>query len=147
MPNWCMNTAAFRHTNADMLSRLASCDHDARGLFAEFVPIPEDQKNNWYDWCCTNWGTKWDASEVRLVRHGDSIEARFDTAWGPPIEWYQKMLALGFRIEATYLEPGLGFCGEYSNGHATEYDFDNATENIKKEYFDYFEDLGADVDK
>lgn len=36
--------------------------------------------DTWYDWCCENWGTKWNACEVCMGR--DSIS--FQTAWSVP---------------------------------------------------------------
>lgn len=36
---------------------------------------------NWYDWCCDNWGTKWNAYENQQP---DSDTIIFETAWAPP---------------------------------------------------------------
>jgi len=36
--------------------------------------------DTWYDWCCENWGTKWNACEVYVDE--DSIS--FQTAWSVP---------------------------------------------------------------
>lgn len=33
---------------------------------------------NWYEWCCENWGTKWDASQCSYS--GNTLI--FETAWG-----------------------------------------------------------------
>ena len=38
----------------------------------------------WYDWCCDNWGTKWNASDVDVEKDVDWIEYQFTTAWGAP---------------------------------------------------------------
>ena len=40
-------------------------------------------KNNWYDWCCFNWGTKWNAYDTYLNKEENSIT--FDTAWSCPL--------------------------------------------------------------
>lgn len=37
-------------------------------------------KNNWYDWCCDNWGTKWNAYNISV----DENSITFDTAWTTP---------------------------------------------------------------
>jgi len=36
----------------------------------------------WYEWCCENWGTKWNACEVELDRENKTLS--FDTAWAAP---------------------------------------------------------------
>lgn len=41
---------------------------------------------NWYDWACANWGTKWNAYSVIAGKTscGDGI-VTFETAWAPPM--------------------------------------------------------------
>jgi len=48
--------------------------------------------DNWYNWCATNWSTKWGAYDIAdPVRNDDgSITYRFDTAWSPPVTWLEK---------------------------------------------------------
>jgi hypothetical protein len=46
---------------------------------------------NWYDWCLSRWGCKWDAHFVEYCGLSEEFgEARlsFDTAWNPPEEIY-----------------------------------------------------------
>ena len=38
--------------------------------------------DNWYDWRCANWGTKWNASETSYDKENQTL--RFDTAWSIP---------------------------------------------------------------
>ena len=49
---------------------------------------------SWYDFCVNEWGTKWD-TECHSVdiyeEHPDTLEAVFDTAWAPPIQFYEKL--------------------------------------------------------
>ena len=40
--------------------------------------------DNWYDWACLHWGTKWDASTPWLESDGWELRYDFDTAWSPP---------------------------------------------------------------
>lgn len=49
--------------------------------------------DNWYDWCCNNWGTKWDACHAAHERmpftsagrsDQDRVTISFDTAWAAP---------------------------------------------------------------
>ena len=67
-----------------------------------------------YQWCISNWGTKWNASDVRL---GDcdeyEINLHFSTAWEPPVP---VILAASSKFpqaefELVYYERGMGFHG------------------------------------
>jgi len=40
---------------------------------------------------------------------------RFDTAWSPPIGWYEALNALDMTVEAYYFESLMQFCGQWSN--------------------------------
>lgn len=48
--------------------------------FNKLIPIPND-KNDSCDWCCTNWGTKWNAYENEEY---DINTIGFLTAWSNP---------------------------------------------------------------
>jgi hypothetical protein len=116
-------------------------------LFNEFVPVPEqlkeatastadeyqeqNEKNlketgfaSWYDYCVNEWGTKWDCSPYsnQVTNEGKTLSCAFDTAWAPPVAFYEKMENLGFTVEAMYYEPGMGFCGIYECGFDETYD-------------------------
>ena len=130
MPNWCMNTVTLLHTDPVLVQRVK--DSFSRGeLCQEFVPIPEEEKENWYNWCIENWGTKWDVGSNSNI--GGDMDDRdggvflnFDSAWTPPTAFYEKMEELGFSIEAYYYEPGCGFCGRWSSADGDDYyEFDD----------------------
>lgn len=45
---------------------------------------------DWYDWCCNNWGTKWNAFDIdveEMDEEYDECLVRFTTAWVPPEKW------------------------------------------------------------
>lgn len=57
----------------------------------EVAEIQATGSRDWYDWACSNWGTKWNACHVREPDSynyeqgkGKSWRLVFDTAWGPP---------------------------------------------------------------
>ena len=48
-----------------------------------------------YNWCIDNWGTKWTASATNnedVWIYEDEVQLQFDTAWGPPVGIYNKLV-------------------------------------------------------
>ena len=80
-----------------------------------------------YEWCITNWGTKWGLYDVELTE-GDfengRLEYTFQSAWSPPVPVVQAMSkqfpSLTFALD--YFEGGGGFMGSclYENGQEVE---------------------------
>ena len=74
---------------------------------------------DWYSFCTGEWGTKWDVNtdnEKPFKIDGNQVTINFDTAWSPPMQIYYALEDMGFRVEATYIEQGMGYIGYYSNG-------------------------------
>jgi hypothetical protein len=152
MPNWCNNTAEIYHTDPAMLERVREAFNKG-ALLEEFIPVPaslkiiagsvsdpveqaklvEDTKRNqethgygnWYDFCVNEWGTKWDigadGQPAQDIEGG--LILSFDSAWAPPVSAYEKLEDLGFRIRATYYEPGMAFAGIWENGSDDYYEY------------------------
>jgi hypothetical protein len=136
MPNWCANKLTVEHDDLVMLDRFVRA-YNAGTVCNEFIPKPKDIGDGWFDWCVTNWGTKWDVGAdvgtEREERHGlratvvgNQANCSFDSAWSPPIGLYEKLVELGYNVKASYWEPGMAFCGIYDNG------FDNYIEYTSK---------------
>lgn len=142
MPNWCYNTLSVSHENPEMISKLVDAAKND-SLFDAFVPMPEELRNttapsptneelvakygasDWYSWSCNNWGTKWDCSDADASTvDGKSATVFFNTAWSPPIPFYDALVQMGFSVEATYTEEGMGFAGHYENGEDYEVSLD-----------------------
>ena len=77
-----------------------------------------DGKNDdrWYHWCISNWGTKWDLSELSIDYDDDEqLELEFSTAWSPPegviAELKDRYPDLSFTC--FYDEPGMEAAGYY----------------------------------
>jgi hypothetical protein len=159
MPNWCQNTLVLKHEDPVMIKR-AEDSFAKGAFLNEFIPVPkslhivagrvgdpDEQKKlneqeelnreiygyaNWYDYCVNEWGTKWD------IGHSDGINDvktneivfYFDSAWSPPTIAYEKLIDLGFTVEATYYEGGMSFCGTFDMNGDQYYDLSdlNATE-------------------
>ena len=111
MPNHCTNevTITFKNLSQKEAFRKWVDNGDDNPLdFERILPYPkgietvtdilsgEKKKvvvgGEWnYEWCCENWGTKWnsyswDQFESRWEDEYDEeyIDLRFETAWGPP---------------------------------------------------------------
>jgi len=83
--------------------------------------------DNWYDWQCKNWGTKWDVYcnnikswSIDRLNNQDrdySVFLLFDTAWGPPTEAIKRLkMSYGAQISflrILYVAEG-DFCGIYN---------------------------------
>ena len=170
MPNWCNNGITLRHADTAMIDRVIK---GKEGLLMEFFPTPqplietmsgsfgdsEKQREleakqldnlrefgakDWYDWNIANWGTKWDFALGNLDRSDpNTVSAAFDSAWSPPIGAYEKLMELGFEIEAMYYEPGMCFVGKWDNGVDECYEYGGETsatvrDLIGEELDDYF---------
>jgi hypothetical protein len=152
MPNWCNNTVEIRHEDPVMLERVRTAFNNG-ALLAEFIPVPEElqitagrtnnpdenQKivnaeesnrekygySNWYDFCVSEWGTKWDVGGDGAVPHDidGGIMISFDSAWSPPIAAYEKLTEMGFEIRAFYHESGMCFAGIWEDGFDDYYEF------------------------
>lgn len=155
MPNYCYNTLRLEHEDPAMIERARQAFKDER-LLDEFVPVPKALKdtieggfgdpelqkkleeqteanlkkygyNTWYDFCCNEWGTKWDVGskydDPAIEEDGTVMVCSFDSAWSPPTTAYNTLCDLGFRVYAMYHEPGCCFAGVYDNGDDECYDF------------------------
>jgi hypothetical protein len=120
MPNWCSNSFNVTHEDPDMIVRFTEALRLER-LFEEFVPLPDGKWD--YQWCVDNWGTKWEAisADIEVGEDGLSCNGFFETAWSPPIVFFDKMTELGFDIDALYTEVGMCFAGHYDSEFGDEY--------------------------
>jgi hypothetical protein len=93
-------------------------------LLETFIPY----EGEWdYDWCVTNWGTKWDVGgENGYTRpNPNTLNISFESAWAPPTVAYSRLEELGFTVKGMYYEPGMCFCGLYEDGNDDYYEYDN----------------------
>ena len=132
MPNWCNNSVVLKHEDPTMIARAKKAFDEGRLLdefipvppscrdtIAGSVGDPVEQAKlekaeqdnldkhgykNWYDFCVNEWGTKWDigadGQPAQDIEGG--LMLSFDSAWSPPLNAYEKLMDLGFEIEARY---------------------------------------------
>ena len=161
MPNWCNNGITLRHADPQMIQRAAKALAVGQ-FFQEFIPCPAElveavanfTKNedmvakhgysSWYDFNIANWGTKWDVSSDNVeIQDANTVTAGFDSAWAPPVTAYERLMDLGFEVEAFYYEPGMAFVGKWADGIDEYYELggeDSTTvrASIGEELDDYF---------
>ena len=122
MPNWCSNTLMVTHKNTAMIDRVENAVNAGK-LLEEFSPLGEWE----YNAAVEKWGTKWDINSGDVIdRNENTITVSFMTAWSPPINFYDELLAQGFEVHAEYFEPGVCFVGKYIDGEDEEYSFETA---------------------
>lgn len=163
MPNWCSNTLTLTHEDAGQLIRARNAFVQGN-LMQEFLPCPQELLNevapnttnprdmaakygatDWYSWCVNNWGTKWDVGDKDISTDDLPIEAgsitfSFDSAWSPPIAFYNHLQDLGFHVDAFYYEPGMSFCGRYLDGDDDCYEISGNAEWVQ-------ENIPEDIDQ
>lgn len=163
MPNWCNNNLVLTHEDPAMIKR--AYDALERGEFLqEFIPVPQDLKDavadgstneqlvekhgysSWYDYCVSEWGTKWDCGEQGcsdIHPEGRMLHTSFDTAWSPPVNAYEKLMDMGFGVEAMYYEGGMAFAGTWSDGVDDYVDLSElGADDIERDYPDLDECFG-----
>ena len=149
MPNWCDNQITITGPNSviDKIEKIVREDdsHKNNGLLHFMKPMPTELEgttspsssadkpqpmvdgfDNWYDWRCENWGTKWEVCEFYGVdrQHlNDSLDEStisfgFSSAWAPPIHAYEQFLAdnENCSLKAYYYEGGCDFMGVWEDG-------------------------------
>ena len=165
MPNWCNNDITISHKDPAKLEALATAIREGN-FFKHIIPIPEslnivagrvgddeDEKQkqlvlqeqanlekygvaNWYDFCVSKWGTKWDTDPYdpdSVVVEDGSISFGFDTAWAPPVGIYEEMENQGYSIRAYYYEPGMAFVGKWEDGCDDYYEYGGETSSTVRE--------------
>ena len=168
MPNWCYNNLDITATTDEqkaMLERVSKAEPED-GFIGMFLPLPEALKettsptpqpgqanfkgeqpvvdgfDNWYDWQVANWGTKWDPDLQGADFDGTTLSVSFDSAWSPPMAFYQWLHEQGYEVHANYYEPGMDFGGFYTNGEDVFIeDVSNTARQDEAEWDDDFREL------
>jgi hypothetical protein len=87
---------------------------------------------DWYDWNRYNWGTKWDAKDTIVEQLDETnFDVRFNTAWSPPIYWFEKVIPMYPQLEFDLIfdEESQDYCGRLT-GREGEIDL-----QVGKPYF------------
>jgi hypothetical protein len=153
MPNWCMNSLTIEHEDRAKVMEFVHAYKEGK-VCNHYLPVPrngngelitdESSPNYWYTWCIRNWGTKWDIGSDNNEVHGlhptvvgNQATMTFDSAWSPPVGLYEKLVELGFKVEATYFEPGMAFCGVFQDGEDDYIEYQSKDMIPKRIWDDY----------
>ena len=141
MPNWCNNNitisgdeGTIRTLTAVLKSLKTSDEEQSSDVFKSLIGLPQhmsdgDYKEKWYDTNIEWFGTKWDISyeESSFTFTKDEISFFCETAWSPPIPFFQHLCEM-YKVNANlfYSEGGVGFSGEttftWNDGELDVYD-------------------------
>ena len=128
MPNHTDNRVILSHDDShqiDMIYNIMNTGNTS--LCQTLIPMPQELEDTegfdengasgWYAWRLKNWGTKWDIYSASCERmDANTLVMSFDTAWSPPIPVYDKLVDMGFEVNARYLDEGWLYVGEYIDG-------------------------------
>ena len=116
MPNYCSNNLTILNGEDiyPYIEKYLIHEDDGDGEvnldFAKIIPHPTESDNN-NDWHTENWGTKWGCGDGYVNHNGGYW---FSTAWSPACPIVLELSKLiGQSLRHTYLEEGMGFCGEF----------------------------------
>jgi len=129
MPNHTDNRVILSHDDSQQIDAIYNIMNTEDTPLCQTL-IPMDEKlleisgfsdnyevQGWYEWRLENWGTKWDVYETQCTRiNANTMQLYFYTAWSPPIPVFDKLVDMGFEINARYLDEGWGYIGEYTDG-------------------------------
>ncbi len=173
MPNWCNNGITLSHEDPAMIERAAKAlqegtflnefipvpaslhivagrvgdDTDPKQIeleAAEKANLEAHGYKTWYDFCVNEWATKRHVQgDIVESKNQNCLVAGFDSAWSPPVTAYEKLMDLGFEVEAFYYEPSMAFVGKWDNGCDDYYEYGGETSDtvrdvIGEELDDYF---------
>jgi hypothetical protein len=149
MPNWCTNEVTI-YADEEIITKIAAAAENDH-----FLKFAKDYDEVDCDSFVETYGTKWEPS-IDSINCGNGngwITLNFLSAWAPPIEAYDLIMAMEGvdSIEATYIEEGMDFCGTYYDGEDTElsiselctkYEDDpNSLTDVEADVFAMFEDV------
>ena len=123
MPNHTDNRVILSHDDSQMIDNIYNVMNTGDAELCNYlIPEPRDDAgeptSGWYDWRLEHWGTKWEIYHPHVNRmDANTLVMNFDTAWSPPIPVYDKLVEMGFEVNARYLDEGWLYIGEYIDGY------------------------------
>ena len=77
-----------------LLAKIAEGTQDGVAYLKHLWALKETGCANWYTWCSSNWGTKWNAYDLVITNDQPKrLAFHFQTAWAPPTPVLAKLIA------------------------------------------------------
>jgi hypothetical protein len=133
MPNWCYNKVKVTFEPENEQTLRDAIEKEGEEFFNLLVPRPEEKEEDWYEWNISSWGTKWDAKPYDVEWEDGAVRFNLDTAWGPPLGFYDALCSMGYSVEAYYLEEGMAFVGYWEDGYDDAYNYGDMTADEMEE--------------
>ena len=99
MPNYVRNVLILDADISEINKLLDYIKGEIKFDFNKVLPMPEGKDIDWYNWCIKNWGTKWNALNIKIKDNRIS----FDTAWSAPLPIIEKLAKAFPKIMITHL--------------------------------------------
>jgi hypothetical protein len=108
MPNTIWNRTVFHGPQAALDWIRSTNMNFQKMLPCPYIPADGSRPLNddWYNWCCAEWGTKWSAWEPEYAVIEGDLHVRYRTAWDPPhgLLSYLTQRFPGLHVENRYVE-------------------------------------------
>lgn len=128
-------SSVFSHFKGDELKLISSVDNADVATVTDFlnrcqidhdqiIPKPQDLGDGWYNWCCSNWGSKWGWYDGQtFAENGMITEFTTNSAWSPSKKLWKKLASLFPQMQALVAVFDEGWCfaelAVISNGNIT----------------------------
>ena len=112
MPNHITNRIKLIGEPAEVKRVMEAVKNDEVGLgsldFEKIIPMPADVDDS-YNWCISNWGTKWNSYGYESIENpDDSDNISFLTAWSAPHPVLEKLLSMSGLMKIYHITAGEG---------------------------------------
>jgi len=126
MPNWCNNDLVIEGSPKELnklmkqveITKSEETEGHRENLFSCHKVIPMPENVDWYNWSISEWGSKWDLSDVWRSDDWESgvLRYSFQTAWSPVLPVIEELAKQFPKVTMTYTywEGGMDYWGEYN---------------------------------
>lgn len=123
MTDWCSNTGHIVAPTQDLAIAFER-ELKAGNLINHYLPVDDDDGGlaqqgipRWIQERQAKWGVtrEVDPDDADIIRDGCRLAISIETAWNPPSGFYRHLIVLGFRVDATWVDPNMLRGGRFTN--------------------------------